>query len=77
LEITSGTLQISLDRSEVCRTSPLTRSSILPREGSTPLAGTSSPIGAEKSKPLPMSHGRPVFFASFCKSRRVMSKPAQ
>ena len=32
-------------------------------------------IGAEWSKLLPMSHGRPSFFASPCRSRRVMSSP--
>ena len=33
------------------------------------------PVGADWSKPLAMSHGRPIFFASACKSRRVMSSP--
>ena len=77
LAMTSGTDQISLERSEVCVTLPFTLSSILPLDGSIPAAGTSRPMGADLSKPLPISQGRPVFFASFWMSRRVISKPAQ
>ena len=32
-------------------------------------------IGADSSKLLPISHGRPIFLASPCRSRRVMSRP--
>jgi len=37
--------------------------------------GDAGMVGAEWSKALPMHQGRPCFFISFCKSRRVMSKP--
>ena len=37
--------------------------------------GTIGPMGALCSKLLPMSQGRPCFFISFCRSRRVMSRP--
>jgi hypothetical protein len=40
------------------------------------LAGSMEPMGAEKSKLLAISHGRPAFFATACRSRRVMSSPA-
>ena len=33
------------------------------------------PIGADCSNALPMHHGRPCFFASPWRSRRVMSRP--
>ena len=39
------------------------------------LAGGSGPLGADWSKALPISHGRPVFFIWPCRSRRVMSRP--
>ena len=39
------------------------------------LDGTISLQGAEPSKDLPISQGRPIFLASPCKSRRVMSRP--
>jgi hypothetical protein len=38
-------------------------------------AGVIGPIGADWSKALPMHQGRPCFFMSFCRSRRVMSRP--
>jgi general stress protein 26 len=37
--------------------------------------GLSAVIGADSSKLLPISHGRPIFFASPWMSRRVMSSP--
>ena len=37
--------------------------------------GTIGPIGAASSKPFAMHQGRPCFFMSFCRSRRVMSRP--
>ena len=41
----------------------------------TAWAGVIEPMGAEWSNPFPIDHGRPSFFMSFCKSRRVMSRP--
>ena len=38
--------------------------------------GRSSPMGAEWSKPLPVSHGRPLLREAICRSRRVRSMPA-
>ena len=40
-------------------------------------AGTSSLTGAEWSKPLPVSHGRPLALAAACRSRRVRSRPTR
>ena len=37
--------------------------------------GTIGEIGADCSKALPISHGRPCFFISLWRSRRVMSRP--
>ena len=58
------------------RTASLTLSAMVawPMLG-TCAAGVIAPMGAEWSKPLLMHHGRPCFFISFCRSRRVMSRP--
>ena len=72
----SAMLQISLPIVLCWRIVPLTSSEI-------DVAGVTSHsaarriglIGAEWSKPLPMSQGRPSFLASPCRSRRVMSRP--
>ena len=72
----SATFQISSLRSPFCRNTPLTLSVTAPRLKSPTLAaGCSGPIGADSSKALPMHQGRPCFFMSFCRSRRVMSRP--
>ena len=75
--IVSSTLQISSRRSPFCAAAPLTESVIAPSSSSTGArhrhaAGRSAPTC---SKALPMHHGRPCFFISFCRSRRVMSRP--
>jgi hypothetical protein len=73
----SGMLEVIFDRSEDWRSLPFIFSSIRPEAGCPIVAaGKISPIGAEWSKPLDMSHGRPAFLAEACKSRLVMSGPA-
>jgi hypothetical protein len=55
---------------------PLTSSVIAPRVSSPVRAfGTIGPIGDDCSNALPIDHGRPCFFISFWRSRRVMSRP--
>src|SRR5687767_7635765 len=60
----SGTFQICWPRSPSCRSSPFTCSRIAPASG-WPMSSAvrSVPIGADRSKPLAMSHGRPVSLA--------------
>jgi hypothetical protein len=72
----SATDQISWLMSPFCRISPFTLSQIAPlATWPTLLAGEIGAQGADWSNPLPISQGRPSFFASPCTSRRVMSRP--
>ena len=72
----SPMFQISLETSLRWRSLPFTCSQISARSMSPAWsAGVIAPIGADWSKPLPMHQGRPCFFISPCRSRRVMSRP--
>ena len=75
-EICSATFQIIWFRSAFCLTTPFTLSVIAPLvKWPTWATRWIGPIGAERSKLLPISHG---FFSSpiaRCRSRRVMSRP--
>jgi hypothetical protein len=74
--ICSGTRQIIWSRSLCCFLAPLTLSQIAPLSGCPiSLEGCNAVHGADSSKLLPISHDRPAFFASPCRSRRVMSRP--
>ncbi len=71
-----ATSQIMSARSPCCRRSPLTSSQMLPVDGCpTSATGWMRPIGAACANDLPMSHGRFFSRMSFCRSRRVMSRP--
>ena len=52
----------------------LIRKKLVDVQGELP-AGVIGPMGADSSKDLPISQGRPSFFCSPCRSRRVMSRP--
>ena len=73
----SSTLQIRSARSPFWRDCAVDRSVIAPLQqlGRCARSGAIGPIGADCSKALPMHQGRPCFFMSFCRSRRVMSRP--
>ena len=74
--MTPATLQISSKTALDWRGSPLTVTAILPAmRGPVAAMGVIAPHGADWSKALPMSHGRPVLRASIWGSRRVMSSP--
>jgi hypothetical protein len=76
IEIISETGQISLEMSESCFIAPLTASQIRPVFGClTSDTGRSGAMGADRSKPLPQSQGRPCSRACSCRSRRVRSMP--
>src|SRR3984893_1809990 len=75
IEIMSGTGQISLAMSESCFAWPFTTSQMRPELGWPTLeTGWSGAMGAEKSKSLPQSHGRPCSRAWSCRSRLVARK---
>ena len=72
----SAMFQISSFTSLLWRGWPLTCSVTAPLfSGPVFDAGTMGPMGALWSKDLPISQGRPCFFMSLCRSRRVMSRP--
>ncbi|MNJ67870.1 hypothetical protein D3C77_640750 [compost metagenome] len=65
--------EMSLD----CLRWPFTSSQMAPFSSvPTTLRGWIGPSGADRSKALPISQGRPCFFISPCRSRRVMSRPS-
>src|SRR5262249_40437258 len=72
----SPRFQISLVTLERWRSVPFTCSQISAFAMSpASAAGVIGPMGADCSKLLPISQGRPCFFISPCRSRRVLSRP--